>query len=960
MPGADADNRRRYETTPHVTGMLDSLFREFRRRRSMAVPLFVVHPDSEDAAADDHVLGVVEELGEELAERGIRCASVKQSSQDGEDGELHPRVRALHLVQELCGKKPVEGREPCVEPDPWRGGRGQYVPYVFPRSDLLSTIEDAVAQEGRRGSTDGLLKYLNSKGWRPGGTHWATRLRGEVTNASKTLPALLIAVIAVVVAGKPWFVTLGFVAAVFAVVIALSVLPGRAPLLLGLRREIRWFLGTTYLNQGPRAERGERGTWRFLRLWPPGSVRQRVDAVARDLRDSRLLADGGPDEASVDAQRRHLQLRVHALREDLRDAHAAWSLDLRGRKRPTPPVLVLAPADKAGGSIELIKAISDIRSVRSELDPLLVIAAVRQQDVEELQSSFEAPLPAHPMTGPVSDIPEYADWNRSRRVNQSPSTRGSTLPWVLRVPLTDDWLSQARTGRRRISPVVRPRWTWLWSSPALVLLLCAAAVGLWIYDSELGERYCAGGLSGVNRDSERVRIAGDEEAECVGVATGTVSFPVAPKVQKLIRTANAEIGRNEDHVTIVYAGPLSGSSAEQLTKGLEELRGVHLAQRSINQESSVKLRVLVANGGQDMYAQKTMARHITDLARRDESIVGVVGMGRDMTDSDDVQEMLREADLPVVSSTNSGTHMTRYPNFFGLAATDEWQNDQLRLVADQLTSAPGKERAVVLARDHGRNSHDQYTKEQKKYGEAMLEDAGYRVERLHDYGIRNGRPVLDTQIEAICGEEDVPLAVYFAGRSEDVTPLMRGIASNDRCNKEKIAVLAGDDLSKARFGYGTTVAKNVTIYHLTLTALEQSLPGSLFLGRLDRLAEDGGTELGLTIDEALREDRVSPKLDNGQTALSHDATEVLHQAAESDGEARSRAETWAALRQTDFTSLATGRINFTEGADQGGDRFAISVVKVTNRDGRGNDREILCSRQAGPGEALTKKECSIG
>jgi ABC-type branched-subunit amino acid transport system substrate-binding protein len=391
------------------------------------------------------------------------------------------------------------------------------------------------------------------------------------------------------------------------------------------------------------------------------------------------------------------------------------------------------------------------------------------------------------------------------------------------------------------------------------------------------------------------------------------------------------------------------------------LRGVHLAQRAINQESSVKLKVLVANGGQDMYAQRTMARHITDLAREDKSIVGVVGMGRDMTDSTDVQEMLRAADLPVVSGTNSGTHMARYPNFFGLAATDAWQNEQLRLVADQLTSAPEKERAVVLARDHGENSHDQYTKEQKKYGGEMLEDAGYQVERLNDYGITNGRPVLDEQIEAICREGNVPRAIYLAGRSEDVTPLMSGIAGSDDCYEKEIAVLSGDDLSKARFGQRTSVAKNITVYHLTLTALEQSLPGSLFLRRLDELTKEDSADLGLSFAEALGKDGdVSPKLDSGQSALSHDATEVMHRAAESDGKSRSRAETWAALRRTDVTSLATGRINFTQAAeDEESARFAISMVKVTNDDGRDNEREVLCSRQAGTGQELTEKECSI-
>ncbi|MEU3184783.1 ABC transporter substrate-binding protein [Streptomyces sp. NPDC006923] len=936
--------------------MLDALFQGFRRRNPMALPEFVLHAESGTVTADDDVEGILFELGEELRARGVPFALVKSSPQDS---DLGPRVRALRMVQELGGKSPETGRAPCVEADPWKGGARQYGHYTFPRSKLLSTIEDVVTEQSGQADPAELLRELNSRGWRPTGTHWASRLQEAAKDASKTLPALLIAVVAVLIADRPWYVTLGVVAAVLAAVITLSVLPGRTPVFLGLRREIRWFLGTTYLNQGPRAERGEGRTWRLLHLWQPGSVRQRLGAVVPDIRDSGLLDNAEPTAANEDAQRRHLQLRVHALREDLRDAHSPWAPDLRGRKRPTPPVLMLPGADMDNGRIELIKAISDIRSIRSELDPLLVIAAVRQANVGDLDRSVTARRSAGSFPRSVAELPDwYADWNRSRRVNQSPSLEGSTLPWVLRVPLPDTLLRQPDLGvgslrRTTLSPG-RPRWTWLWSLPALVLLLVAAGLGAGLRDAELGKEYCVGGLGGTNRDSERVPVGDSADTECVGVATGTVTFPVAREVQALIRQANEDIG-DSDYVTIVYAGPLSGPTGA-LVKGAEELRGAYLAQVARNEESPVKLRILVANGGADMYSQQIMARHVVDLAARDTSIVGVVGLGRDMTDSDTVQEMLREAELPVVSSTNSGTFLAQYPNFFGLAATDKWQNDQLALVAQQLSAKPDEERAVVLARDPGR-SHDRYTGEQKRFGTRMLEAAGYQVEVLPDYDLQNGKPVLDGQIADICRGGDTPLAVYFAGRSEDVTPLMNGITATPGCDDRPIAVLAGDDLSKAGFATKQSrVAGNVTLYHLTLTALQQSANGSIFYDRLANVPAEAVEDFGLSPSETPR----SEKLVDGQTALTHDAVEVLYRAATLDGKPRGRAEAWANLRRTDVNGLATGRVNFTvTHLDGTRDGYAVSLVKVANPGSGDYERTVLCARQSGDTRPLTAKECPV-
>ncbi|MFI8348093.1 ABC transporter substrate-binding protein [Streptomyces sp. NPDC085596] len=973
-PGS-ADSRRHYATTPHLIEMLDAIFQAFRRRSPMALPEFVLYAEGGSREGDEAARGSLAELRQELRARGVPFASVRQSALvDPTDGGS-PMVRALRVVQALGGRPADSGSEPYVEPHAWRGSRRQYGQYIFPRSELLLAIESVVRELGPDAEPDELLHGLNRTGWRPGGVQWTARLRDAATDASKTVPALLIAVVAVLITDKPWYVTLLFLAVMMAALLALSILPGRAPVFLGLRREVRWFLSTTYLNQGPRADRGEGLTWRLLRLWPPGPVRQRVAAVARDIQDGALLDEHRAGSGDEDAQRRHLQLRVHALREDLRDAHRAWSRDLRGRKRPTPPVLVLPDATADNGLIELLRAISDIRSIRSELDPLLVVAAVRHEDIGLLERSYAAEPAANHLAGPGAGLPAwYANWNRARRVSQSPSLEGRTLPWVLRVPLPEGLLLHPDLGvstvRRSRLSTGRPRWTWLWSLPALALVLAASGLGLGVRDQRLRSEYCSSDLRGANQDTRRVESLSGKGSECVGVATGGVTFPVARQLQELIHKENEAIN-GSDHVTLVYAGPLSGPDAEgkngQLVKGMEELRGAYIAQHANNRSQPVKLRLLVANGGSDMGSQVEMAKRIVEVARRDRTVVGVVGVGRDMTDTNQVLEKLREAELPVVSGTNSGTWLLDKPNFFNLAATDQWQVRQLKLIAQQLR-APGSHgygtagRAVVLGRNP--ETHDRYTREQMDHGGRMLTEVGYRVDRLPQYGLSNGRPVLGRQVSQICQEGEVPRVVYFAGRTEDINALMDGITSEPGCNGKRIALLAGDDLSQAGFdSERSSVAANVTLYHLVLTAPGTKNQGTIFVNNLRKLGPEQEKILGLSADTP----QTDSVFNDGQTMLMHDATEVLYRAATGDGRPRGRAEAWSGLLRTNIDNLATGRIDFTAAThdnahDQGlepgtRDNYAISLVRVANTGGAHYDRTVLCSRRAGDRRPLTEREC---
>ncbi|NED89756.1 ABC transporter substrate-binding protein, partial [Streptomyces sp. SID11233] len=193
--------------------------------------------------------------------------------------------------------------------------------------------------------------------------------------------------------------------------------------------------------------------------------------------------------------------------------------------------------------------------------------------------------------------------------------------------------------------------------------------------------------------------------------------------EKLIRRQNEDIGN--DYFTVVYAGPLNAPAdgTFSATKGTEELGGVALAQGEFNKKHGPDMRVLIANGGVDMSHQVEMAERIAAYARRDPTVVGVVGLGRSLKTTSDAVTTLRHAGLPVVSGTNSAPGMpAAHDNWFSLAAPDDFQARQLAVIAEQLAKE-GKTRALLLAR-RTKGTGDTYTTSQAGQFRKALTDKG--------------------------------------------------------------------------------------------------------------------------------------------------------------------------------------------------------------------------------------------
>jgi hypothetical protein len=1008
-PDEDVHDKVAHRATVNLLRWIGVLTQDFRRGPT-PMPVLVLHarePEHEgggpgpadEAARDRAAAGVVDELFAEYVHHRARCYRAGEDPRPGETGA----AAAMRLLRDL-------------EDQEWENTRsGQYRPYAFPRSAFLTAVERAAARvrvppdDSAFGRA--LLAELDRGRWRKDDQNPLLRFRTATSDVSRFLPAVLLAVLAGVMAlGDAW-VTAASAAVVLTSVLLLETLPRRAPLLLGSRPEVRWFCRTTFLNFGA----GPSGTDRTRRrrprspLPPRGTLAARTEEVARQMLHGGLLEPGtGPVPAGdglpsartprgrepgarqrLGARRFHLQLRVLALLEDLRDDHRAWAADLRRRKRTVPPVLFLPRVTEDNGGLALVEALSDVRSRRSELDPLLVVAAVRRADLPALGSggtgeshpdADDGVLPIGgdeedggerrpdaglPALEPLAELRRaYRAWNRDLRAGQSPSRGDRTLPWVLGTPLPPDWLTPANAHAGRVCEARDARRTvagHLWSLPLLAVVLVAGALGGWRYDHQLRQRHCHVEIGQANRDTERVPGRAGGAPECVGVATGDVTFPGSAELlalQEAIRSANARIPADAPRVTIVYAGPLTGPR-DQLVKGVEELTGLHIAQygNNVMLDKPVKLRVLLANGGSDMYAQTVMARHVADVARRDPSVVGVVGLGRNTADSPDVQRILRAVDLPVISTTNSATDLPRrYANFFGLAAPDAWQAEQFGLIAGQLRADPGGRRAAVIARGTA-SSGDRYTAEQARYGRAMLRKAGFEVGRVLRFPVRGGAAELSRAVHTVCGAGDELRVVYFAGRLEDLTTLMEELRTDSGCFGRRMAVMTGDDLSRADFeDKRGTVAHHVTLYHAALTGHGTPSAGSVYGERAQHAAVRGA--LPVAIDTEAPYDPRDYR--SGHVALAHDATEVLYRAATRDGEPRSRALTWVNLRSVTAGGLATGVVDFSgAGPYEPRDDYGFSLLKVTNPGAGPYRNVVLCSREAGSARPLTREECAI-
>ncbi|MFC1443123.1 hypothetical protein ABUW04_33280 [Streptacidiphilus sp. N1-10] len=960
-----------------LADMCEQLIARFRESRA-PLPVVVIQAPASTSGPADEAGALVRNLHQAYAGKRVSCKLLALSNRaNGPVGPTHcapqPEVAELRRASKLVARLASED---------WDQSDPQYRHYSFPRWTMLEAMEVAVdreitralgegkgdtqasaateaegegdaeahiegdAQTGTRSQEDPTepsaskaVAGLRRLQWRPPRT--TTRPVGRVF-APLLAPAPLLGAFATasvtrVLTQAPPSVLAGVLLVVLVLLTGVQILRQNLAPLSWLGQASRWLTTTTHLaptDLGPEHQEAANKPWWAWSRWAPRSSRQIMEARARMIAEQMIAAGAGDLDPGV--QRRALQflltLRVHAMLEDLRAEHRPWALDLRGRKRTVPPMVFIVNANQFNGGRAFLYAISDVRSRRSETDPLLVVASVPSDTdltgIQELQRAAGAECDSKGL---------YEDWANRLRIEQSPSF-GSDLPWVMRLPLT----AQDFTASGRKVPLTRARPTgWaLWSRWTLAVALVLLAGTAWMRNSQLAAQYCGGGL--ISSDHDLVWKGN----ECVGVDTrDSFDFSTANDIRlnatsqgtasalKMggdvslhdviagIWQQNQAADTDPAHVTIVYAGPLTVPTGTDSSKALDaakELAGVYAWQRYENiTGQGPKTRIDIANGGNAMAHQIDMARAIVDVARHDPSVVGVIGMGRDTDETETAVQILGQADIPVVDTTNSSDVLHREWNYLGLAATNHEEATALAAVVAAMPAARGGSIAVL------ERPNDRYSKQQ-------ADDAVTAFRKLHMTIVGGGPLTFETTAQSsvfvggqnspranICDSARRPAFVYLAGRSDDLAGLNLLLSSYGKCFASPVTVLSGDDLTKSELvGQTDVLPGSVTLYYAALTDPARS-------------ASAAGTAAGRAIAAVLKlappVNFADPFFADGTVVLGYDAADALQQAAAQ--ETSSGGARIFALRclPNSLTSTATGTISFNP------NHHAVAIIQVTGK-----------------------------
>ncbi|MGH3326958.1 MAG: AAA family ATPase [Streptomycetales bacterium] len=424
--------------------------------------------------------------------------------------------------------------------------------------------------------------------------------------------------------------------------------------------------------------------------------------------------------------------------------------------------------------------------------------------------------------------------------------------------------------------------------------------------------------------------------ECVGVAAGVGPFvqggqPSSPDDREVNRLASLIHDENDrvlqkaqdgtNHLTIVVTAILSSANEgpkRDITAGVNELRGAYLAQRNWNafigkslRSDPIRpflLRVLVANvGGNSAYGPE-VAEQISTLAREDEAVVAVTGMGQTRDETVAAVKRLGEHDVPMVASALSGDRFTGMPYFFRVAPSNTrqaqvgaaWAADRYRGSRPHLVFDAG----------------DRYSSELKTVFERKLANRADQRALLTPRAPESEDP--GEIAREVCARDDgVRELVVYTGRANELVTLLDELEVSGCYDPgdpdADTVVLGADDLSQletagldrlpdfvsGRLCYTTFGADEAT--WRTSAGVAPEAVSEFF----DDYAE-AGDQYGDGNGAAFR----SPP--NGHVILAYDAAKLVLDAAEGqDPGDITRGSMYAALMGYEFDG-ATGRIHLQD------------------------------------------------
>ncbi|WP_343953942.1 ABC transporter substrate-binding protein, partial [Nonomuraea longicatena] len=365
--------------------------------------------------------------------------------------------------------------------------------------------------------------------------------------------------------------------------------------------------------QGALSIRGSMFTGAFRRM----PVVRRKSLERLHLYTQRVR-DATPEQAE--------QLLVNALCQDLRDAYKKWLIPWPSWGRGLYCLLVLEIDRPDGVNARFLRLLENSAHDAGLFPPMLVLAAGPGADV---------PAPERPAPVPLDEFPEeLARWRAVARLR---------VP-RLRLALASGGPPSTQSYRfGRLGSQSRAVGYWL----VIVALILVPAAGV-AWSSQERMASC-GGLAWVERETD----------ECVGVVNAGHRTPpnlFIPEIQNLVDRIDANNAYAVDsgkYVSVVVLGEYSiRKSAENDTRlagVLSELTAAEEYQRATS--STPRVRVLLANAGNEYLHARRAAQLVTELAEADPFVMGVVGFGRSVAGVRQAVEVLHSAKIPMMATT---------------------------------------------------------------------------------------------------------------------------------------------------------------------------------------------------------------------------------------------------------------------------------------------------------------------
>ncbi|WP_208882285.1 ABC transporter substrate-binding protein [Streptomyces armeniacus] len=340
-----------------------------------------------------------------------------------------------------------------------------------------------------------------------------------------------------------------------------------------------------------------------------------------------------------------------------------------------------------------------------------------------------------------------------------------------------------------VLPVPRPAPRWkLRTALALAVVAALVAGGLKAYDEWFVQ--CADG----------VRKRGPDD-ECIGVTDGAHHFDKSLKgVMERIEEANKEVEKSKKPwVSIGYVEPMTLGPGDKGRDSIrQELEGAYLAQRELNDPSgghgdTPQIKLLPANPGRGSGQWAPLVDQLAGMTDGKHPMVAVAGFGQSLHTTKKAVEELRKRKVPMVGSTVTADQLSD-PERLGFFRAVAPNSDQTSAMAKYLKGLQRGKKDFRIQVIKDRNADDIYSASLLRGFDKAVKKAGLELDTIDLPFVSRGEAVpnsLEAVADKLCGQPELPDAVYFAGRGRDMKGFIESAAATGRpC---PVTVYSADD-----------------------------------------------------------------------------------------------------------------------------------------------------------------------